>query len=525
MRFAIYARKSTESEDRQIQSLDDQIRELSTLARREGFTVIEVFQESKSAKAPGNRPEFDRMVAAVEAGEVEAVLTWSINRLSRNPVDGGRIAYLLQTGRLLKIRTIEKTYLPDDNALLLSIENGMATAYVQDLSRNVKRGMKGKFERGWLPAKAPLGYRNDSDSKEIVVDPHRFPLVRRAWDMLLTGDYSIAQLGDMLREDGLTYFRRGKTPRPVARNTVYRLFRDRFYSGVVTFKGETRVGKHRAMVTEFEFEKAQEILAQRHRNTRMRKYEFVFQGAFVCEACGCAIIGETKFKAYRSTRRNAEYTYYHCTGRRGCSKEGARQEQLAKLMTTVASKLVVSREYEQWLQRSLPKAIEIQEAQAAVQESPDRSGVEIERARLDALVTLRADGEIGAEEFRRAREQILERITASETAQRTKSNRSLKQYEDGKRAIGVLSASRQAIQSQRLEELSVLAKQLGPCRITPSAPGLEIAPVLRKIVAFEPLVLSDQSHELSDDLTSNPKWLTFWDETLNLLSDASMQQM
>ena len=524
MRIAIYARKSTESEDRQVQSLDDQIRELRNLAQRERYTLVEVFQESRSAKAPGNRPEFDRMLTALECGEFDGILTWAINRLSRNPVDGGRIAYLLQTGKLAMIRTYEKTYLPDDNALLLSIENGMATAYIQDLSRNVKRGMKGKFERGWLPAKAPVGYRNDFDSKEIVPDPERFDLVRSGWDMLLTGEYSILQIAEALQAKGLTYHRRGKQPRPISRNTVYRMFRDRFYYGEITFKGESRTGKHQAMVSEAEFDRAQRVLTERHRGTRKRKYEFHFQGSFICKQCGCAIVGEKKFKSYRGTKRNVEYVYYHCTGRRGCGKRGVRQEQLADLMIRVAENLKISELYEDWLKRTLKDAVALRYRAKPTDQGQSKDDLERERARLDALVTLRADGEISAEEFSRSRSQILERINRVQRNQHMMTRRSATSLEEGTSLIRQLSLSRTAMRHRHMDELAVLAKALGPSRFNPTSSDLEVAPILQKIVAFEPLVLNDQSPESGDDLTSNSNWLSFWEEILNLIETMSTQR-
>ena len=148
MGIAIYARKSSESEDRQVQSLEDQVQALQVVAKNHGLVVSEVIQEARSAKAPNARPEFERLIRMVNEGEIEGILTWSINRLGRNLVDGGMVAHLLQTGRLKFIRTPERVYLPEDNVLIMSIENGMATSFVQDLSRNVKRG-------GWFPVKWP----------------------------------------------------------------------------------------------------------------------------------------------------------------------------------------------------------------------------------------------------------------------------------------------------------------------------------------------------------------------------------
>ena len=139
MSAVIYARKSSESEDRQIQSLGDQLAVLRGLARELGVSIETEFLESKSAKDPYARPEFERLVTSIEQGTITEVFTWALNRLSRNPVDGGRIAHLLQKGNLNKIVTPTKVYDSEDSPLLLAVENGMSTAFIQDLSRNVKR--------------------------------------------------------------------------------------------------------------------------------------------------------------------------------------------------------------------------------------------------------------------------------------------------------------------------------------------------------------------------------------------------
>src|SRR5438309_1125652 len=133
MRFVLYARKSSENEERQIQSIDDQVHILKQLALERGFEIVEEITESKSAKAPGNRPGFDRMLSHIEKGHADGVLVWSINRLSRNPIDSGKLSWLLQTGVLRIIQTPEKPYLPTDNVLIFSVETGVANQYILDL--------------------------------------------------------------------------------------------------------------------------------------------------------------------------------------------------------------------------------------------------------------------------------------------------------------------------------------------------------------------------------------------------------
>src|SRR3989338_3071681 len=93
-RYFLYARKSTDVEDKQVLSIDAQLAELRALAKREGFEIAEEFVEKRSAKMPG-RPVFEDMMCRIERGEVQGIICWKIDRLSRNPVDSGRISWLL----------------------------------------------------------------------------------------------------------------------------------------------------------------------------------------------------------------------------------------------------------------------------------------------------------------------------------------------------------------------------------------------------------------------------------------------
>jgi len=149
IKYFIYARKSSESEDRQVQSIDDQVNRLKKLANDLNLDIKKTYTEAKSAKKPDNRPIFDEMIQRIENGEAEGILCWQINRLSRNPIDSGKLSWLLQRGILKSIQTIDRQYLPEDNVLLFSVESGVANQYILDLSKNTKRGMLSKLEKGW----------------------------------------------------------------------------------------------------------------------------------------------------------------------------------------------------------------------------------------------------------------------------------------------------------------------------------------------------------------------------------------
>ncbi len=205
IQYFLYARKSSESEERQVQSIEDQVNKLQDLARTLGIRVKEVLQEAKSAKKPYDRPVFESMLERIKNGEAEGILCWQINRLSRNPIDSGTLSWMLQQGTLQSIQTIDKEYKPEDNVLLFSVESGMANQFILDLRKNCYRGMEGKASRGWLPSRPPIGYLNDKLEKTIVNDPERFSLVRKMWDLMLTGAYTAPQVHAIATEEwGLT---------------------------------------------------------------------------------------------------------------------------------------------------------------------------------------------------------------------------------------------------------------------------------------------------------------------------------
>src|SRR3972149_7085393 len=97
MKYLIYARKSSEDGDRQILSIDSQINELKEIAKKRGAKIIGTLEESKSAKAPG-RLIFNQLITKIQSGKAYGILCWKLDRLARNPIDGGQISWLLQTG-------------------------------------------------------------------------------------------------------------------------------------------------------------------------------------------------------------------------------------------------------------------------------------------------------------------------------------------------------------------------------------------------------------------------------------------
>lgn len=354
MKYILYCRKSTEDSDRQIQSIEDQKRAMEELAQTKEIEIVKTLSESKSAKEPG-RPEFEKMLKLIRSGKADGIITWKLDRLARNPMDGGNIIWMLQQGLIKKIVTNDKSYHPHDNVLMMSVEFGMANQFILDLSKNVKRGMKSKCEKGWKPGLAPIGYLNDLSSKTIIPDPERNSLIRKMWDLMLTGCYTPEKIAKIARDEWkLTSPQRKKSGGvPMSRTTAYKIFKNPFYYGEFEFNGETHLGAHQPIITRAEFDQVQKILG-RNGNPRAKKKEFAFTGILKCAECGCSITAEQKIKYNKADNNIRTYTYYHCTKKKGhCSQKSIEEKKLEKQVLEQLEKIEISEVYLKWVQKNL----------------------------------------------------------------------------------------------------------------------------------------------------------------------------
>ncbi len=328
----VYARKSSEDKDKQVQSIPDQIERLEEFAARNGMILKKpYYSEEKSAKAPYKRPVFAKMLEDIQKesqkGKVRVgIVTWAFNRLSRNPIESAFLQWMLQEKVIAEIRTYDRTYLPDDNALLINVESGFANQFILDLKKNTQRGIDRKYTLGWKPNLAPIGYKNVGETKgekTIEVDEVRFDLVRKMWDMMLTGTYTPDQILTIASEEWhlTTIKRRRIGGKPLTRSGIYRMFNNIFYTGLIKKKdGREYEGKHRPMISLEEFATVQQILHRGQDGTEQRgnttKHEHPFTQMIRCNECGCLYTAETKKKFIKSKGRYEYFTYYHCTRRK-----------------------------------------------------------------------------------------------------------------------------------------------------------------------------------------------------------------
>src|SRR3989344_4951119 len=353
-KFFLYARKSTDVEDKQILSIEAQITELRAFAKTEGLEVLEELVEKQSAKVPG-RPIFNAMVARIERGEANGIVCWHPDRLARNSVDGGRIIYLLDCGHLqtLKFPTFwaENT---SQGKFMLNIAFGQSKYYVDNLSENTKRGLRQKVRRGEYPSLAPIGYLNDPRNKSVVVDRKKAKITKAAFELYAQNNSRLEDISNFLAQQGI--FSRGK--KNLKRDRISFILSNPFYVGLFRYAGEIHEGKHQPVISKKTFDKVQEILKQRGRPHHKQKNEpQPFCGLLKCGKCGMAITGEYKVKKQINGDEHY-YTYYHCTHKSKiikCKEPCIRQEKLDEQISHLLQTFSLKKEWAEELNAMLEK--------------------------------------------------------------------------------------------------------------------------------------------------------------------------
>ncbi len=435
IKYYLYTRKSSESDDRQIQSIGDQTDSLIKLAEQDKIEVVEILSEAKSAKNPNNRPVFDKMLQNIEDGKANGILCWEINRLSRNPIDSGRIQWMLQQGIIKSIRTINREYRPDDNALILSVESGSANDFILNLKRGVKRGIDSKLVKGHAPILAPLGYLNTKiearGDNYIIKDPERFDLIRKAWDMMLSGSYNPPQILEIMTNDWGIRTRKTKRKgnKPLSRSTIYRIFSDVFYAGFFEYRGITHQGKHESMITLEEFDKVQ-ILLGREGRPRPKTHEFPFTGIIKCGECGSFITAIEKTKIIKSTGELKTFRYYYCSRKKNNCKcyqnKYLNGEELENQIDGVLKDLTILPEFKDWALEILRESNdkEIMD-RGMIYETQHKTLTETQN-QLDNLTKMRYRELINDEEYMREKNILQSQISEIKENLRNTENRAEK---------------------------------------------------------------------------------------------------
>ena len=357
LRYCLYARKSSESDERQAMSIDSQIKEMLDLARREELNIVEIKQESHSAKQSAARPVFNEVLQDLRDGKFNAVLTWAPDRLSRNAGDLGSLVDLMDRQKLLRIRTFSQTFGNNPNEkFLLMILCSQAKLENDNRGINVRRGIRAKCEMGWRPGIAPIGYMNRSFNgiKDIIPDPERAPIVTEIFNKAAQG-WSGRRIKQWADEIGFC----NKSGVKVSLSQIYLMLNNAFYYGEFEYPDDSGYwykGAHEPLVGKVLFDQIQKDRVVPNAKTPWGTKQFAFKDIFKCGNCGASITAEEKFKPTKDGGLN-RHVYYHCTKQvdRSCPEKSINETdikvQLAEFIKQHEDSISISAELKRKAER------------------------------------------------------------------------------------------------------------------------------------------------------------------------------
>lgn len=325
-KYVIYVRKSTDESDKQLRTIDDQLKDCQLLVERYGLNVPEKpLIEKYTARIPNKRPLFTKLLKRIETEEVDGIVAWSPDRLARNMKEAGEILHLINTKKLEDIKFFTTPFMKNASGkMLLAIEFATAAHFSDRLEEAVRRGLEGNLIEGKSGGHFKHGYQRD---KHGLYRPHPkyFENIQQAWHMRSQGD-SYEKIVAYLNQHG--YKRTLKKEKvkmarhqPMMVSKLSNIFADPFYYGILIQDGQRtdlrEIYDFVPMINEEEYYHVQRInLRGRKRVRENIKHEFPLRGLILCSLCG----NNCHAGASRS-RTGQRYLYYRCNIK-GCTNYG-----------------------------------------------------------------------------------------------------------------------------------------------------------------------------------------------------------
>jgi site-specific DNA recombinase len=312
----VYCRVSTEEQAEKGFSLDTQEKFCRDCAARSGYSVAGVYRDEGKSGTTLDRPALQDLLAKCTKGTlINAVVVQETDRLARNTHDHLTIRAVLQKAGV-KLISVAQPML-DDSPEGKMIDTILASVnqFQSDInSRKTRKALQEKFNQGWWPSWAPLGYANvamegggdgQRARKTVKKDPESWTLLREGFQMYLAGNFSADALSDALYEKGL----RSKTGKKIPHSIMVHILKNPFYAGLMVWNGQRRMGRHEPMISLIEHQRIQQIIDSHNLHaSRVRKHNFLLRGFVYCNLCGQRYTAETHAAKRKS--------YYHCASMR-----------------------------------------------------------------------------------------------------------------------------------------------------------------------------------------------------------------
>lgn len=306
-----YCRKSTESDERQVQSIDSQLNWMKWILWKE-FENIKIFQESKSAKDPEKREEFKKLLKEIENTNKKYkwkfdfeihIYAWGLDRLSRNPVDSWFLQYKMQKWEIFKIVCYDKTYHREDSGIFMGMINAMSNQFILDLQKNTKRWMRDKADKGGIIQRAPNWYINNKLTKEVEIATKLKPIIKEIFN-LRAKKFSFYEIVRICKEKNY----KTRKWNFFSKSTIEQILRNPFY---IWFQRNEWILKKANHPTFIDIDLWNQVNWLKNWYKKNSLEKFIFKWIIKNFHTDKNLLSSLKIKKIKSTWEEKEYIYYH----------------------------------------------------------------------------------------------------------------------------------------------------------------------------------------------------------------------
>jgi site-specific DNA recombinase len=417
----VFCRVSSKEQEETGYSLDAQEKLLTEYAAKSDFVAAKVFKISESASGKQIRKIFNEMLLYATTHKIPMILCEKIDRLTRNIKDAAIISDWITENEARQIHFVKENFVLSRNTrahenLVWDMKVAIARFYTNNLSEEVRKGQKEKLAQGWIPMRAKLGYRTigEKGHKTHVIDEQKAPLMRKAFELYATGNYSLSALVEIMHKEGL----RNENGHKVLKSRLHELLSDPFYCGKNVWLGIASDGQHVPLISKALFDTVQQKLSRTIKNPQYRKHLSVFKAKISCEECGGLITWETQ----------KGHWYGHCNHFKQCSQRGTiRQEKAEDQLFPCFDKVApeneeVLRVLEQALKESHTDEIQYNTTQ---RETLTRM-IQVADRRIEEAYKDKLDGKMPA--------ALCEKMISESTSEKGEALDALKKLSDGRTA-------------------------------------------------------------------------------------------
>ena len=342
----IYARVSSKEQEKEGYSIPAQLELLRNYAIKNNMLIVKEFEDVETAKCTG-RTNFNEMLKFLRASnDCNTILVEKTDRLYRNITD-----YATLDDFNIDIHYVKESCIMGPNShssqkFMQGIRVLMARQYIQNLSEEVKKGLRQKAKEGYVTGKAPYGYIK-KNKRDAIIDELTAPFVKRAFNVYAEGNISLEKTCKKLLDEGFIY---KDTQHRIYRSQLEHILKNPFYYGMICFKDEMYQGVHEPLISKELFDKVQNAFRKDNKPKHLESKSFLFGGILKCANCGCIVSGEIK---------KGKYIYYSCTGAKSpCEQKHKyiREDVIEKQIISALDKIKIDEKQKNWIQSILSES-------------------------------------------------------------------------------------------------------------------------------------------------------------------------